>query len=58
MKNYADLGGCYPYNILRDVHNSSHQNRPDSIMLIIHFFLTDKSSHVSTAWRHSGDVVG
>ena len=40
MKNYANLGGCYPPrpsasvdNILRDLHNSSHHLRkPNSII--------------------------
>ena len=35
VKNYADQGGCYPpkletevdYNILRDLHNSSHHTK-------------------------------
>ena len=39
MKNYADLGGCYPplysvsfHNILLDLQNSSHHTTPRSII--------------------------
>ena len=40
VKNYADLGGCYPPqpsasvdNILLDLHNSSHPTLPRSIIV-------------------------
>jgi len=39
VRNYVDLGGCYPPrplawvdNILVDLHNSSHPTQPHSIM--------------------------
>ena len=39
MKNYADLGGCYPPkpkaeadNTLRDLHNSSYHTQPHPII--------------------------
>ena len=39
MKNYADLGGCYPpgpsalvNNIPFDLHNSSHPTQPHSVI--------------------------
>ena len=29
MKNYADLGDCYPSQLLRDVHNSSYHTKAE-----------------------------
>ena len=44
MKNYGDLGGCYPPrprastdNALLDLHNSSKDTQPDS--LIVNYFI-------------------
>ena len=43
MKNYGDLGGCYPPpptastdNTLLDVHNSSYDTQPHSLIVKIH----------------------
>ena len=40
MKNYGDLGGCYPPwptastdNTLLDVHNSSYDTQPHSLIV-------------------------
>ena len=40
MKNYGDLGGCYPPrptastdNTLLDLHNSSQDNQPHSLIV-------------------------
>ena len=47
MKNYADLGGCYPPqpsasadNTLLDLHNSSYHTQPHPI--IANYFSTGK----------------
>ena len=33
MKNYGDLGGCYPPNTLLDLHNSSKDTQPHSLIV-------------------------
>ena len=40
MKNYGDLGGCYPprptastHNTLLDLHNSSYDTQPHSLIV-------------------------
>ena len=44
MKNYGDLGGCYPRrptastdNTLLDLHNSSRDTQPHSLILILFY---------------------
>ena len=55
MKNYADLGGCYPpqpsasaVNTLLDLHNSSYYTQPHPIIAnylsVVNAFVTP--SHV------------
>ena len=46
MKNYADLGGCYPPqpsasadNTLLDLHNSSYHTRPHPIIAKCIYYL-------------------
>ena len=47
MKNYADLGGCYPPqpsasadNTLLDLHNSSYHTQPHPIIANYQLYLT------------------
>ena len=57
MKNYADLGGCYPPkpkaeadNTLRDLHNSSYHTQPHPI--IANYFTVIFGSFATTG--HTG----
>ena len=54
VKNYADLGGCYPPqpsasvdNILLDLHNSSHPTLPRSIIVNCRTFSCSPSIRLS-----------
>ena len=64
MKNYADLGGCYPPqpsasadNTLLDLHNSSYHTQPHPIIAnyrLSHDVVTcDVDRDVSTAYCYS-----
>ena len=46
MKNYGDLGGCYPPrptastdNTLLDLHNSSQDTQPHSLIVMNKYFV-------------------
>ena len=56
MKNYADLGGCYPPqpsasagNTLLDPHNSSYHTQPHPIIANKRYLLVDKPKTSATS---------
>ena len=62
MKNYADLGGCYPpgpsalvNNIPFDLHNSSHPTQPHSIIILLN--VTSDKTGVTTLVSESISVL-
>ena len=55
MKNYGDLGGCYPPrptastdNTLLDLHNSSYDTQPHSLIVKYSF---------SACYRRRGQIL-